>query len=295
MDFDNKAARRPALGRGLAALIPQGGSASSGGGAGAVLQIPIERIQPERNQPRKRFDATALAELAASIREKGVLQPILVRRAGSDYRIIAGERRWRAAQKAGLHQIPALVKDLGDEAAFEVALIENLQREDLDPLEEAEAYRRLCEDHGLTQEEAASRVGKDRSSVANAMRLLRLPEEIRAAIAAGELDMGHARALLAVRDEARLLKLARQAIEQRLSVREVERLARGERPGGATGKTQKPEATAAVRREEEALVRALGTRVHIQERKGRGTIQIEFASHDEYARLSELLLHKAGR
>ncbi len=289
MEFDNKA-RRPALGRGLAALIPQ---ATGGAAAGAVLQIPIERIQPERSQPRKRFDAPAIEELAASIRARGILQPILVRRAGSDYRIIAGERRWRAAQKAGLHQIPALVKDLGDEAAFEVALIENLQREDLDPLEEAEAYRRLCEDHGLTQEEAASRVGKDRSSVANAMRLLRLPPEVRAAIAAGELYMWHARALLSVPAETRLLKLARLVIERGLSVREVERLARGER--SATGKAKKPEASVAVRREEEALMRALGTRVHIEERKGRGTIQIEFASHAEYTRLSELLLHRAGR
>jgi ParB family chromosome partitioning protein len=271
VEYDNKA-RRPALGRGLAALI---------------------RLQPERNQPRKRFDASAIEELAASIRERGILQPILVRRAGTEYRIIAGERRWRAAQKAGLHQIPALVKDLGDEAAFEVALIENLQRQDLDPLEEAEAYRRLCEEHGLTQEEAAKRVGKDRSSVANAMRLLRLPQEIRAAIAAGELDMGHARALLAVRDEARLLKLGRLVIERGLSVREVERLARGDR--SVAGKPSKSEPSPTLRREEESLMRALGARVHILERKGKGTIQIDFSNHQEYARLSELLLHKAGR
>jgi ParB family chromosome partitioning protein len=289
VEYDNKA-RRPALGRGLAALIPQAPAAS---GTGGVLQLPIERIQPERNQPRKRFDGPGLEELAASIRERGILQPILVRRAGAEYRIIAGERRWRAAQKAGLHQIPALVKDLGDEAAFEVALIENLQRQDLDPLEEAEAYRRLCEEHGLTQEEAAKRVGKDRSSVANSMRLLRLPEEIRAAIAKGELDMGHARALLAVRDEARLLKLARLVIERGLSVREVERLARGEQP--AASKAQKLETSPAVRREEEALMRALGARVHINERKGKGTIQIDFPDNDEYTRLRELLLHKAGR
>ena len=292
MEYDNKA-RRPALGRGLAALIPQAVGATAAANAGGVMQLPIERLQPERNQPRKRFDASAIEELAASIRERGILQPILVRRAGTEYRIIAGERRWRAAQKAGLHQIPALVKDLGDEAAFEVALIENLQRQDLDPLEEAEAYRRLCEEHGLTQEEAAKRVGKDRSSVANAMRLLRLPQEIRAAIAAGELDMGHARALLAVRDEARLLKLGRLVIERGLSVREVERLARGDR--SVAGKPSKSEPSPTLRREEESLMRALGARVHILERKGKGTIQIDFSNHQEYARLSELLLHKAGR
>jgi ParB family chromosome partitioning protein len=292
VEYDNKA-RRPALGRGLAALIPQAVGATAAANAGGVMQLPIERLQPERNQPRKRFDASAIEELAASIRERGILQPILVRRAGTEYRIIAGERRWRAAQKAGLHQIPALVKDLGDEAAFEVALIENLQRQDLDPLEEAEAYRRLCEEHGLTQEEAAKRVGKDRSSVANAMRLLRLPQEIRAAIAAGEHDMGHARALLAVRDEARLLKLGRLVIERGLSVREVERLARGDR--SVAGKPSKSEPSPTLRREEESLMRALGARVHILERKGKGTIQIDFSNHQEYARLSELLLHKAGR
>lgn len=282
--------RRPALGRGLAALIPQAGNAPVGAG---VLQLPIERVQPERGQPRRRFDQARLEELAASIRERGVLQPILVRRAGTDYRIIAGERRWRAAQKAGLHQVPALVKEMGDQAAFEVALIENLQREDLDPLEEAEAYRRLCEEHGLTQEEAADRVGKDRSTVANAMRLLKLPEEVRAAVGEGRLEMGHARALLAIKDEARLLRIARLAVERALSVREVERLAREEK-GGDRERPGREEGSA-VRREEEALTRALGTRVRIHARQGKGRIEVAFSSHEEYARLSELLLRRAGR
>lgn len=289
MDLDNKAIRRPALGRGLAALIPQ---ASVAGGVGAVLQVAIERIQPERTQPRKRFVEAALEDLAASIREKGILQPILVRRSGTGYRIIAGERRWRAAQKAGLHEVPALVRDLGDEAAFEVALIENLQREDLDPLEEAEAYRRLCEEHGLTQEEAAARVGKDRSTVANAMRLLKLPAEVRAAVAEGKLDMGHARALLGVPDAGKLLKLARQAMERRLSVREVERLARQERPGS---KKQAETSSSTLRHEEEVLMRALGTRVRIRAQQNKGTIEIQFSGHEEYARLTELLVQKADR
>jgi ParB family chromosome partitioning protein len=265
-----------------------------------LAKLPLDLLQRGKYQPRVDMREESLNELAQSIKSQGLVQPILVRplpkgAAGETqrYEIIAGERRWRAAQKAGPHQIPALVKDLGDEAAFEVALIENLQRQDLDPLEEAEAYRRLCEEHGLTQEEAAKRVGKDRSSVANAMRLLRLPQEIRAAIAAGELDMGHARALLAVRDEARLLKLGRLVIERGLSVREVERLARGDR--SVAGKPSKSEPSPTLRREEESLMRALGARVHILERKGKGTIQIDFSNHQEYARLSELLLHKAGR
>ncbi len=289
METDNKGLRRPALGRGLAALIPQ--AAALPGGVGGVLQIPIERVQPERGQPRKRFNGGALEELAASIRERGVLQPILVRRHGSDFRIIAGERRWRAAQKAGLQQVPAIVRELGDQESFEVALIENLQREDLDPLEEAEAFRQLCEGHGLTQEEAAARVGKDRSTVANAMRLLKLPSEVREALAKGDLEMGHARALLGVREESRLVKLSRLAIERKLSVREVERLARQER-------AQKPAAaediSATVRREEDVLTRALGARVKIHARQGKGTIEVSFGSHEEFARLSGLLLRKAA-
>ncbi|MHB8416966.1 MAG: ParB/RepB/Spo0J family partition protein [Myxococcales bacterium] len=289
MEPNNKSLRRPALGRGLAALIPQAPAAEANS---AVLQLAIERIQPERGQPRKRFDDTALGELAASIRERGVLQPILVRRSGSDYRIIAGERRWRAAQRAGLLHIPALVRDLGDQAAFEVALVENLQREDLDPLEEAEAYRHLCEGQGLTQEEAAARVGKDRSTVANAMRLLRLPSEVRESLARGDLEMGHARALLSIQDEARLLKLARAVTERRLSVREVERLVREQRHATTAVRDR---GTATLRHEEEALERALGTRVRVHARGGRGRIELRFSSHEEFARLSELLRSKAGR
>ncbi|HUB05611.1 MAG TPA: ParB/RepB/Spo0J family partition protein [Myxococcales bacterium] len=287
METDNKGFRRPALGRGLAALIPEAAPAGA-----PTTQLPIERIQPERTQPRKRFDGPALEELAASIRERGILQPILVRRHGSDFRIIAGERRWRAAQKAGLQQVPAIIRDLGDRDAFEVALIENLQREDLDPLEEAEAFRQLVEGHGLTQEEAAARVGKDRSTVANAMRLLRLPPEVREALARGDIEMGHARALLAVREEPRLLKLSRMVVRRRLSVREVERLTREERDGKDRAR-EKETPSASTRREEDAMTRALGARVRIHARQGRGRIEVAFSSHEEFARLSDLLLRKA--
>ncbi len=288
---DNKALRRPALGRGLAALIPQAASVAPAGATAGILQIPIERVQPERQQPRQRFDGGRLDELAASIREKGILQPILVRRSGASYRIVAGERRWRAAQRAGLHEVPAIVKDLGDHDAFEAALIENLQREDLDPLEEAEAYRRLVDEHGLTQEQAAARVGKDRSTVANALRLLKLPEEIRKAVTEGTLDMGHARALLGVADEGRMLALGREAIEKKLSVREVERLVRGSRAKGTSGADGG--ASASLRHEEEALARALGTRVRIEARGERGAIVLPFSGQAEFARLVDLLQRKA--
>lgn len=284
---DKEIPRRPALGRGLAALIPQAPAAAATG----LLRLAIERIRPEPRQPRRRFDPTALEELAASIREQGVLSPILVRRHGAEYRIVAGERRWRAAQKAGLQEIPAVVKELGDEAAFEVALIENLQREDLDPLEEAEAYRRLTEEHGLTQEEAARRVGKDRSTVANALRLLRLPAEVRSAVAQGELSMGHARALLAVPDEARLAALAKQIVARGLSVRETERLAAKEKQGPKGAK--EPARTFAD--QEARLQRLLGARARLQSDGRKGRIEIPFGTLDEYERLVELFERGAAR
>ncbi len=291
---DPRSARRPALGRGLSALIPAPGGPSQTALAepprSGILVIAIERIHPEKEQPRKRFDGTALDELAASIREKGLLQPILVRKGEDGYRIVAGERRWRAAQRAGLHEVPAIVREMGDAAAFEAALVENLQREDLDPLETALAYQRLCEEGGLTQEEAAARVGKDRATVANVMRLLKLPPEIREAVAAGKLDMGHARALLGAPNETVMLSIGQLAVKGQLSVRDVERLVRqARRPGGAKPAGPSPE----VRHAEEALARALGARVRVQARRGKGTIEIPFASHEEFTRLFDLLQRRA--
>src|SRR6266481_696590 len=182
--------KRPALGRGLGALIPGASPAERKG----VMSLGIEEIRPDRGQPRRHFDETDLQELADSIRSKGVLLPLIVRRANDGYLLVAGERRWRAAQKAGLRELPVMVREVSDKEAFEIALIENIQREDLNPIEEAEAFKRLIEEHGLTQEELAGRVGKDRSTVANALRLLRLPESIKQAIVDGQLSMGHARA-----------------------------------------------------------------------------------------------------
>src|SRR5512133_2891622 len=192
----------------------------------SLLSLPIEAIERCAEQPRKRFEEARLEELAASIREKGGLEPILVRREGMKYRIIAGERRWRAAQRAGLKEIPAVVREASDREAFELALVENLQREDLNAIEEAEAYEILVTDPPLTQEEIARRVGKERSTVANALRLLKLPAVVRDALRDGQLDMGHARALLGLDGAEAIEKAAERAIREGLSVRATEALVR---------------------------------------------------------------------
>src|SRR5438132_4111604 len=212
--------KRPALGRGLGALIP-GASPSERKG---VLTLGIEEIRPNRHQPRRHFDEGHIEELAESIRSKGVLLPLIVRRANDGYVLVAGERRWRAAQRAGLRELPVMVREVSEKEAFELALIENIQREDLNPVEAAEAYKRLVEEHGLTREQRATRVGKDRSTVANALRLLRLPDGIKQAIVAGQLSMGHARALLAIPEESDLRRAAEKVIADGLSVRAVEAL-----------------------------------------------------------------------
>jgi ParB family chromosome partitioning protein len=275
--------RRPALGRGLAALIPDAPSTMRSG----VLQLAIERISPDPHQPRQRFDRDSLAELATSIRAQGVLQPILVRRSGDGYIIVAGERRWRAAQQAGLHEVPALVRDLAESASFEIALVENVQREDLTALEEAEAYRRLIDEHGLNQEDVAKRVGRDRSTIANALRLLRLPDEVKTAVSEGALSMGHARALLAIEDPDRMIQLARQAMARGLSVRAVEQLVR-RKAGGSRDREAKanPNAQALC----DSLRRALGAKVSLRGSGKAGTLRIHYSSLDDLDRIVEKIL-----
>jgi len=275
--------RRPALGRGLAALIPAATSHS----AKDILNVDISRIARDPKQPRQHFDAQGLEELAQSIREQGVLQPILLRRAGDGYTLIAGERRWRAAQRAGLHEIPALVKDLGEAAAFAVALVENLQREDLTPLEEAEGYRRLIDEYGLTQEDLAQRLGRERSTIANILRLLKLPEEVRAELATGTLTMGHARALLGLPDPGTMLELAREVVAKRLSVRQTEARVRatGTKPAKAP-RSESPN----VRHLRESLQRALGARVTVHERGSGGSVEIHYLNLDELDRIVERLM-----
>jgi ParB family chromosome partitioning protein len=287
--------RKPRLGGGLDALLPSVRPREAPGSAQGFV-APIEDVHPNRGQPRKHFDEAALAELTESIRELGVLEPILVRRrAAGGYEIIAGERRWRAAQRAGLREVPVFVRDAADKEAFEAALVENLQREDLNPLEVARAYQRLVDEHGHTQETVAKRVGKDRSTVANALRLLKLPESVLGRIAAGELSEGHGRALLAAGDARVIERLALAAVRKQWSVRETERQARdaagGKKSGGAGGGPAAASKSANVRDLELRLSRALGTRVSVDESgPGKGKITVPYASLDELDRLLDKLL-----
>src|SRR5689334_12352906 len=223
--------KRRALGRGLDALLPSVPPPSAAPvvtRSGEIFAAPIEELHPNRNQPRTRFDDKALDELAASLAEVGMLEPILVRRrAQGGFEIVAGERRWRAAQRAGLHDVPVFVRELSEGKAFEAALVENLQREDLNPLETARAYQRLLDEHEHSVESISKLIGKDRSTVSNALRLLKLPDEVIDKIEARELSEGHGRALLGAGDVATMVKLAREAVEKQWSVRETERRARG--------------------------------------------------------------------
>jgi ParB family transcriptional regulator, chromosome partitioning protein len=259
--------KRRALGRGLGALIP---AAYGPDEPPAPTLVPVSAIQPNPWQPRGAFADDGLAELAESIRQKGILQPLLVRRAGSGYELIAGERRYRAAQQVGIEQVPVSVRDASDGEMLEMALIENIQRENLNPLEEARAYRRLADEFHLTQDQIAARVGKDRSTVANALRLLQLPAAIQADIARGVLSAGHARALLSAGADAAQIQLASEVVARRLTVRQTERLAK---------RTVPPPADADHRAAEQRLTEALGTRVRLQPRRnGGGTIEIEYYS-----------------
>jgi ParB family chromosome partitioning protein len=292
------APKRKALGRGLAALIP-----SAPVPAPAPLParrqldgartISVEEIHPSAGQPRTIFDGARLDELAASIKTQGIIQPLIVRlRAGGGYELVAGERRWRAAQRAGLHEVPVVVRDVAPTQAFEMALVENLQREDLNPLEEAAGYERLISEFGYTQEQLSERVGKDRSTVANALRLLRLPAAVRDLLAEGKLSMGQARALLGLETPAAIERLARLAIARALSVRRVEELVRRERAGGkpAPASTSAPAPSASARDLGLRLTRTFGTRVEVLEKgAGRGQIAIHYHSLDQLDALLEKL------
>lgn len=289
--------QKRALGRGLSALIPQAAPTPGGKGGeqaankAGVLKLPIESIHRDKEQPRQHFDEEKLKELTESIKAQGVLQPILVRKDGDGYRIIAGERRWRASQAAGLKEVPAIVKEVTEVQAFELALVENLQRADLNPIEEAEGYKRLVEEFKLTQEQVSQRVGKERSTVANALRLLALPEDVKGMVADGSLSMGHARALLGVPRLPELQNLAKQVTEKKLSVRDTERLVQqsrssGKKDAGKTPPKQSPQVKSLV----EELQRRLGTKVRLTERSpGKGTIEVDFFSYDDLDRLLKLL------
>jgi len=278
------AEKRPALGRGLSALIPDAVVPAVNERA---LDVDSDLLRPNQFQPRTTMDDAKIEELARSIRTNGMIQPIVVRRMEGGFEIVAGERRWRAAQRAGLLKVPIVVRDIPDERLLAVALIENIQREDLNPMEEAHAYRRLADDYQLTQEQIADAVGKDRSSIANYVRLLKLPQEVRANVESGALSMGHARALLGLPDEATQLRVARDVVAKSLSVRETEALVKkATQPLPLQPPVEKDVHTRAA---EERLRFALGTRVRIARKRQGGQIEIEFGSEDELQRIFEAL------
>ena len=294
--------KRSGLGRGLGALIPSGGAVSTAAGS-SLTELPVAAVIPNRFQPREHFDEEALTSLTASIREMGVLQPILVRPAVDDqYEIIAGERRWRAAKRAGLLHIPAIIREIEDTAALEHALVENLHRQDLNPLEEAAAYQQLMEDFGLTQELVAQRVGRSRSAVANTLRLFQLPPSLQRMIADGRLTAGHARALLATPDRDLQEELADEILNKGLSVRDIEQLVR-ERlaPKEALPDPEPPAAASAPSRSqpslrepavlelEELLSARLNTRVSVSLTGKRGRVVVEFADLDDLERIYRVI------
>jgi ParB family chromosome partitioning protein len=282
--------RRPALGKGLSALIPEPPDPPRQG----VFEVDVDLLAPSDQQPRLMIEDAKLDELAASIKANGIIQPILVRRTGAAFRIIAGERRWRAAQRAGLTKVPVLVREMPDGSErqlLELALVENLQRENLNPVDEALAYQRLVDEFGLTQEQIAAAVGKDRTSVANYLRLLRLPQEVRGDLASGALSMGHARALLALPDAGAQRQAAREVISRSLSVRDTESLVRKLAAPGPLPRPEPERATSDVhtRAAEDRLRFVLGTKVRILRRAEGGTIEIAFGSESELNRIYEYL------
>ena len=281
--------KRPALGKGLSALIPDAPQEPRT----AILDVDVDRLSPSRFQPRAHIEQAGIEELARSIRTNGIIQPILVRRDGQGYQIIAGERRWRAAQHAGLLKVPVIVKDMApgqDGQILQMALIENIQRQDLNPIEEALAYRRLIDEFDFTQERIADAVGKDRSSVANTLRLLRLPLAVRDQVGSEALSMGHARALLGLDTEAAIAKASATVVARRLSVRQTEALVkRMTTPPPARAATGPDVHTKAA---EQELRLALGAPVRIVRARKGGRIEIDFKSEDDLQRLYEALNRK---
>lgn len=279
--------KKLALGRGLGALLPAAPPAGEAADRDYFL-CDIDLIRPNPLQPRRRFDETELEELAASIRTQGMLQPLVVRRGPAGFELVAGERRLRAARRAGLSRVPVVLREVSDERLLEASLVENIQRADLNPLEEAEAYHQLITRLHLTQEEVAARVGKSRSTVANVLRLRQLPPPIRQSIEAGELSMGHARALLSSENPAHQLAAWKEVLRRKLSVRETEALMRrlNEAPRERRVRPRRPEALHLERLAED-LSRLLGTKVTLRAKGPRGRIEIEFYSPDDLERLIE--------
>lgn len=255
--------------------------------AGGILYIDINDIKPNVNQPRKAFDEEKLEDLAASIKEHGLIQPVVLRSVGTGYEIVAGERRWRAARKAGVKEIPCIVRELSDEENMLLAIIENMQREDLNPIEEAEGINQMIDTYGLTQDDVSRSVGKSRPYITNCLRLLKLPEDIQRFVADGQLSAGHARAIVSAGSKEKQIALAQRAVKEGLSVRQIEKLAKESKNSKKPAKPR--EKNADVKRVERDLKEALGTRVTLNQKGKKGKIEIEYYSKDELERLIDLL------
>lgn len=288
--------KRKVLGRGLGALIPIDREQTEihSDTQAQIFHCPVDRLAPNSGQPRQSFSERKLRELTDSVKAKGVIHPLIVRVKDGGYQIVTGERRWRAAKLAGLRSVPVIVKDMTESDMLELALIENLQREDLNPLEEADAYLQLIEEHGLKQEELAKRVGRQRSSVANVLRLLKLPEEVRRHLMTGQLSMGHARAILGAPGERAQVQLARRVLKEGLSVRECEELVRrGPRTGGKARRSpRKHRYSPETYRLIESMQRRLGTKVDIHQGKKGGRVVIHYYSPEELDRVIEVIRGK---
>lgn len=280
-------AKKSGLGRGLGLLVGEADAETAGMRPDSTL--PISEIKPNKGQPRKTFRPEELAELADSIKQNGILQPLLVRKKGSGYEIVAGERRYQAAKAAGLSEVPVVIREISDDEVFKLALIENLQRSDLSPLEEAQGYRQLIKEKGLTQEELAKILSKSRSAITNTLRLLDLPEEVQGLVEEGKLTAGHARAILAVPSEEGRIQLAQKVVEERLSVRQTESLA----SLFSVNKTDEPVRRAPVpqsfKRAARQIRLALDTNVKVKNVRGKNKIEIEFSSEDQLAHIVDLL------
>lgn len=280
-------AKKSGLGKGLGLLVGEADAETAGMRPDSIL--PIEDVHPNKGQPRKTFKPEELAELTDSVRQHGVLQPLLVRKKGTGYEIVAGERRYQAAKAAGLTEVPVIVRDISDEDVFELALIENLQRSDLTPLEEARGYRQLLDEKGLTQEELAKVLSKSRSTITNTLRLLDLPAEVQELVEDGRLTAGHARAILAVPGEENRIALAEKVVKEHLSVRQTESLA----PLFSVSQTEEPHRRAAqpqyFKRAARQIRLALDTNVKVKNVRGKNKVEIEFSSEEELGRIVDLL------
>lgn len=287
------ATKRMALGKGLGALLPEFGQAEPK----TLLYCGIEEIIPNRSQPRKHFDESKLQELAESIKEKGILEPLIVRRTDQGYELIVGERRWRAAQKAGLKEVPVMVKEVEGREVLEISLIENLQREDLNPIEAAEAFKHLIEEFNLSQEDLSKRIGKDRTTITNTLRLLKLPLEVRNQLLQNRITSGHARAILSLESKEKQKELCALIIKKGLSVREAESIAKrwAEKPKKSiTPVKPRGDLESQLSSLQDSMRKYLGTKVHITQKGKRGKIEIEYYSHEDLERIVEAILGKTA-